>query len=30
MIIGSEVLMPWPISGFFATMVVSPSGVMRI
>src|SRR4051794_31766858 len=27
-IMGSEVLMPWPISGFFATMVTMPSGAI--
>src|SRR4051812_10961102 len=27
---GSEVLMPWPISGFFETMVTMPSGAMDI
>ena len=30
MIIGSEVLMPWPISGFFAAMVTMLSGAMRM
>src|SRR6516162_3534075 len=28
-IIGRDVLMPWPISGFFATMVTVPSGAME-
>ena len=27
--IGSMVLMPWPISGFFDMMVTTPSGAMR-
>ena len=28
MIIGSDVLMPWPISGFFAMIVTTLSGVI--
>src|SRR5215470_19247553 len=28
-IIGRDVLTPWPISGFFATMVTVPSGAME-
>ena len=30
MSIGSIVLMPWPISGFLAMIVTTPSGVMRM
>jgi hypothetical protein len=30
MIIGSMVLTPWPTSGFFAMIVIEPSGVMRM
>jgi hypothetical protein len=30
MTIGSIVLMPWPISGFFDMMVTMPSGAMRM
>jgi hypothetical protein len=30
MIIGSIVFTPWPTSGFFAMIVIEPSGVMRM